>query len=343
MQIYSYDYNLQNSGALEDYIYAIHQFAVSSVFWEVESVSPASPTNANITELIIRLQSNTAIRIRFTPLLNSFTRNTILIYFSDGSNADWGDVSGGNWSPPCYIDGFINTNTIGAARGFNSATLGAQATTGNKGCTFVETEDMCAMFVYGKSTYASNWQFGFMAGKLIDWHLTGVSPWSIMSGNPCHLSVVSTTANFVSSAMPQSFSVNVPSQSANTASKCAFTSFNDEAWLGMGALNFTSAEFFKKVGDPSGTLHECLAPIYMATTSTKGPNGVGQFGGFTRYVRMVEADQSLDNFYDSPFSSTISWRAQTWNNGSALDTRWAKVVWIWPKGSPTTVAGTALT
>jgi hypothetical protein len=338
--INAYDYNLQDSGTLEDYLYAIHQFAVAAQFWEVDSVttSGGAPTFNNITLLIIRLKSNTAVKIRFTPVLSLFGRNTILIYFTDGSTANWGDIAGENWSPPSYIDGMIFNTTQGGARGFSSI---CQNGLGVKGATFVETDDMCSMFVYGRGTYASNWQFGFAAGKLVEWHLTAPAPWSIMAGSPCHLSAPSASNVVSTSAMPQTYTTNIPASSNNNVSKSCFTRAGNE-WVGMASNFWQSSEYLTKVGDPSGTQYECLAPIMMCLSSVKAAaNTGGTYGGFTKYVRMLEADQSLDYIYDSPFSPSISWRRQTFDDGGTADTKWGRVVWLWPQGIGTT--GTALT
>ena len=340
MIVNSFDYVLQNNGALEDYLYAIHQFAVASTFWEVESVSPASPDETNITELRIRLISNNNIKLRFTPEVALFSRDTIRFYFTDGSSADWGDIPGESWSPPMFLDGYVANSTMGTDRGFNSATLGAQDTTGNKGCTFVETEDMCSMFVYGKGAFASNWQFSFQAGNLIDWHIPGHKNWGAFGGNPCVLTSPATNATTRVSPAPQ-FLGNVVPTTDNNVSMGSFVNWND-TWIGIGFRAHTSPEFTYKLGDPLGTQVEALVPVSGYMIAPKATQTRGQFGGFTRYIRMVEDDESLDWLYDSSFSSTIAWRAQTWDDGS-LSYLSKKIVWIWPQGTPTTIVGTALT
>lgn len=336
MNIYAYDYNLQNSGALEDYLFAIHEFAAASQYWELDSVltSGGAADATNITRITVQLISDPTKKVRFEPRV-VLSRNTIAMWFSDGGGTDYGFWSGETFGPIGFIDGFI-TATIGTGRTFQHATYGCQDTTGNKGATFVETSDMFSMFVYGKGAYAAHWQFGVQAGRIAEWVFEGHSPWGIMAGNPAMGPALSANTLVHTSVFPPGAS-RIPAASNNDSSKsCFFRAGND--WLSFVGWGGLDDGFTGKLGDPSGIRYEPLSPLIIQGAAVKGANTAWTGHGFTPYIRQFASALGLDTIYDSPFSSTVSWRLQYHVNGQEALAN--STAFIWPRGIGTT--GTAI-
>lgn len=336
MNIYAYDYNLLANGTLQDYLFAIHEFAAASVYWELDAVitSGGAADETNITRITIQLVSDNTKKVRFEPR-TVLSRNTIAMWFSDGGGTDYGFWSGELFGPIGYIDGFI-TAALGTGRTFQNATYGCQNTTGNKGATFVETSDMFSMFVYGKSSFANHWQFGVQAGRIAEWVFEGFSPWGIMAGNPAMGPALSATTAVNTSVFPPGAS-RIPLANNNDSSKsCFFRAGND--WLSFQGWGGLATGFTGKLGDPSGTQYEPLSPIIIQGASVKNANIQSGGFGFTPYIRQFSSALGLDTIHDSAFSSTVSWRLQYHVN--AQETLANSTAYIWPRGIGTT--GTAI-
>lgn len=323
------DYFLLAAGTTQDYIHGIWKWADTvSTYWEVDAVitSGGAPDETNITRLTIQLVSDNNKKLRMEPI-TVLSRNTIVFWWSDGGGTDWGEWSGEYFSPRGYIDGYI-TATLGAGRTFQHATYGCQDTIGNKGMTIVETSDMFSAFIYGKGAYAAHWQFGIQAGRIWEWAFEGIEPWGVVAGNPTMGSALSANTLVYTSTMPPGIN-RLSSHNTNNTSKSTFTRIGDQ-WMSVSAWGSNATNFTGKLGDPSGTQYEPLSPLVVSAVAVRNSNIQGSGVGFTPYIRMLSAAPALDTIYDSPFSSTISWRCQYHVN--AQETLSNATVWIWPQG-----------
>lgn len=318
MIVNCFSYNLQNSGTIQDYAYGLWLMASSySTYWEVHSVSTTggAPSNSNITEVVVRLKSDTTKRIRLTPRATVLTRGSSLqVEFTDGVTPGFEGKTEG-YCPNCYIDGYVSS-TVGRHREFDDSVRGAQNVTGLKGADFVETSDMLSMLVYGRGAYSSNWNFGFQAGKIFEAMSSNRSEgWGIMAGNPCasgqHAADPENTSGWFGwyyGAWP----TQQGASSFNDISDSRFVSWGGR-WMGMNLNNTPSLIRSQYVGDwtaGAGSVYESLPPFIMRVDSVRNrTTNLHAALMFTRYCRAARIT-TLDTLYNSPFNATVAWRLQ---------------------------------
>lgn len=328
MIVNCFSYNLQNSGTLQDYAYGLWlMVSTYSTYWEIDSVTTTSglPSNSNITEVVVRLKSDTSKKIKLTPRAAVSTRGSSLqLEFSDGVTPGW-EGKADNYSPNCYIDGYI-TASLGRHREFDDSVRGAQNVTGLKGADFIETSDMLSMVVYGRGVYSSNWQFGFQAGRI--WEAMSSSRtdgWGIMAGNPCasgqHAADPENTSGWFGwyfGAWPTAQGT----QSFNDFSDSRFVSWGG-MWMGVQLYAANSTLRSQYVGDwtaGAGSVREALTPFIMRVDSVRARQT--NFHAsllFTRYCRSARLT-TLDTLYNSPFNATVAWRLQYPDVGATFQT-----------------------
>jgi hypothetical protein len=262
------------------------------------------------------------------------------MWFSDGGGADYGFWPGEKFSHICYIDNVVNSTVSTQTKAFSNATYGAQNVTGSKGVTFVETHDMLSMFVYGRGERSSNWQFGVMAGRIVEWLTEGVEPWGLIAGNTT-VGGPSSSGTINNGPMIPTFNRSARYSQNNVSKSMQFRAGNNWCSLCTPVGPISNTNFTSKLGDPLGTQYESLSPVAVVAGPTKGNSSVSSGLGFMPYIRhWSTAAPALDTIYDSNFSSSISWRAQRPNAPEALVAD--NIVWIWDQTAGGAAASIAL-